>query len=62
MRLFRISSRRTTEEKESAAKENGIYPNFLRDVTLDQRFLKNECCGTVRAEDPELMEETDEPF
>ena len=62
MRLFRILSRRTTEEKGSAAKENGIYPNFLRDVTLDRRFLKNECCGTVRAEDPELIEETNEPF
>lgn len=62
MRLFRILSRRTTEEKGSAAKDNGIYPNFLRDVTLDQRFLKNECCGTVRGEDPELMEETNELF
>ena len=62
MRLFRIMSRRTSEERKSSAKENGTYPNFLRDVTLDRRFLKNECFGAVNAEDPELAEETDESF
>ena len=62
MRLFRILSRRNTDEKGPASEEVRIYPNFLRDVTLDRRFSRIEQSGALSTEDPELTEEYNELF
>ena len=62
MRLFRISSKRNAGRTGSLPKESGAYPNFLRDIVLDQRFLMTERYGAANDDDPELTEENHEVF